>query len=762
MKTKVLSLLLLLLPCAATGFAQKSRTVAMEDFDVSRYDVVWDSTGIDATASMPVGNGDLGANVYVVNDGDLFLLLGKTDAFDWNGNVWKTGRVRISINPNPFRQGTDFRQTLNLAEGCIDIVASGNAAGDKVRIRIWTDANNPVYRVDMQSDTKVDVKVEPEFWKRSDKSFDHLETIGNQLVWYHSNGERSCYQHDLKHYEIEDMLANHPDPFKHRTFGCVMQAKGLKLDGNSFAGSGKSFSIEIASTAKQVENPAEWVNETRGILAGYDRKHSFSKHCEWWKTFWNRSWITASDNTLSPEEREKPAPPAAPGMRGEKDGGYIVAQSYNVSRYIMACQGRGEYQTQFNGGIFTTPFPNYWDKDGTLFGEDQRAWGNRFTFQNQRLLYWPMLAAGDFETMRPFINYYFSVLDLRKAITKQWFGHEGAYYRENIQLTGAEMDDSPITKGKPPKTVKGEPLPEGWYHHYHFNSGLELTVMALDFYRYSRNETFMRDTVIPLAREVIRFFDLHYERDGKGKLVFYPSQVLETWWEATNPATDISGLHYLIDGLLQEKDIPPTDRKTWERLKRQLPEVPLASEDGKQYILPAEKFAYQKNNENGERYAVFPFSLFGVGHGTEDIVSNTIDRRLFKNSFGGRCWTQDQIMYAYAGMSEEAKEGLIHRWMTYSKYLRLPMFGAEDPDYVPDFDHNGAGSVALQRMAVQEVGDKIYVLPAWPQSWDGSFKLHLRDCTVIKGAVKNGKVENIDITPEERKKDVVIAFPSAQ
>jgi hypothetical protein len=62
-------------------------------------------------------------------------------------------------------------------------------------------------------------------------------------------------------------------------------------------------------------------------------------------------------------------------------------------------------------------------------------------------------------------------------------------------------------------------------------------------------------------------------------------------------------------------------------------------------------------------------------------------------------------------------------------------------------------------MVVQEVGDKIYVLPAWPKEWDGSFKLCLRNHTVIQGAVKNGKVENLSITPENRRKDIVVAFP---
>jgi hypothetical protein len=744
-----------------TGGKLGAQTSENNGFDVSKYNVKWNWGGSDATASLPVGNGDLGANVYCINDGELFLLLGKTDAFDWNGNVWKTGCIRIRMNPNPFStwQGSYYGQTLNLVEGCVDITSHDMICDNHVSIKVWADANSPVYHADIRSDREMDIKITPEFWERADGSHDRVETHDRHLVWYHSNGARSCYRDDLKYYEIEEMLNRHPDPYKYRTFGNVMQVGELKPENGSFTGYGKSFSIEIASLTRQVENTGEWVTEARNILARYDRTQAYDRHCEWWKSFWERSWITASDHTLPPEEREKPAAPAAPGKRGEKDGGYIVAQSYNVGRYIMACQGRGEYQTQFNGGIFNVPMPNYRRNNGQIYSADERDWGNRFTFQNQRLLYWPMLASGDFDIMRPFFNYYFSILDLRKAITKQWFGHDGAHYRENTQLTGYEIAESSQLGNKPVRIPKkGEaPVAKGT-HNYHYNSGLELAVMALDLYRYARNETFFRDTVVPLAREMIRFFDLHYGRDKEGKLYLYPSQVLETWREATNPTPDVAGLHYLIDGLLKEKNIPQADRKDWERVRKLLPKIALAGEDGTQYILPAEKYEQIDNTENGELYAVFPFPLFGIGHGTEDIVARTIEKRLFKNMYGYRCWTQDQIMYAYAGMSEEAKEGLIHRWSAYSTHMLLPMFGAEVPDHVPDFDHNGSGSIALQRMVVQEVGDRIYVLPAWPAEWDGSFRLRLKNNAVIQGAVKNGKIESLNVSPENRKKDIIIKF----
>jgi uncharacterized protein DUF5703 len=91
---------------------------------MNRYNVVWDSPGTSATDSMPIGNGDLAANVYVVAGDALYLLLGKSDAFDWRGSLIKTGRVKVSVKPNPFKDngaGSVALQKMLL-----------NEAGDKI------------------------------------------------------------------------------------------------------------------------------------------------------------------------------------------------------------------------------------------------------------------------------------------------------------------------------------------------------------------------------------------------------------------------------------------------------------------------------------------------------------------------------------------------------------------------------------------------------------------------------------------------------
>jgi hypothetical protein len=81
-------------------------------------------------------------------------------------------------------------------------------------------------------------------------------------------------------------------------------------------------------------------------------------------------------------------------------------------------------------------------------------------------------------------------------------------------------------------------------------------------------------------------------------------------------------------------------------------------------------------------------------------------------------------------------------------------------DGIPDLDHFGSGSIALQRMLAQEGNGKIYLLPAWPAEWDADFKLHLEGDTVLTGTVKDGKLLNWECAPAARSADVVVCGPA--
>jgi len=106
---------------------------------IDEYDVTWETPSKDSSGSMPLGNGDIGLNVWVEESGDVVLLIAKTDAWDENSSLLKLGRVRLKLSPVSL---TPFRQTLRLRTGDIEI-----QLGD-VRLNVWVDANRSVIVID--------------------------------------------------------------------------------------------------------------------------------------------------------------------------------------------------------------------------------------------------------------------------------------------------------------------------------------------------------------------------------------------------------------------------------------------------------------------------------------------------------------------------------------------------------------------------------------------------------------------------------------
>ena len=64
--------------------------------------------------------------------------------------------------------------------------------------------------------------------------------------------------------------------------------------------------------------------------------------------------------------------------------------------------------------------------------------------------------------------------------------------------------------------------------------------------------------------------------------------------------------------------------------------------------------------------------------------------------------------------------------------------------------------IAVQEMLMQEADGKIFLFPAWPRDWDVRFRLNASGNTIVEAELAKGKVVNIRVTPQSRKKDVVV------
>src|ERR1039457_5903400 len=97
---------------------------------LTNYNLTWTAPSTNGSpGSMPIGNGDLTANVWVENNGgDLMMYLGKSDTWSEGTRLLKLARVRIHFTPNPFTVGAPFSQTLDFYHGEIDIAAGAPAS----------------------------------------------------------------------------------------------------------------------------------------------------------------------------------------------------------------------------------------------------------------------------------------------------------------------------------------------------------------------------------------------------------------------------------------------------------------------------------------------------------------------------------------------------------------------------------------------------------------------------------------------------------
>ena len=856
---------------------------------LARYNVVWDSPSRDAAGSMPLGNGEVGLNLWVEPNGDLLFYIARTDAWSECNRLLKLGRVRVSLSPNPFTNAQPYRQELKLGDGQV-VISGGDAT-----LRVFVDADAPVIYVVGEGKTPRAVTATWESW-RTGKRVLVGEELGsswtmqaapsdievwesadvvtnsppNAVLAYHRNAY-SVVPLTLKHQGLESLASLIPDPLLNRTFGARMTGRGFVAGGLNALQSARpvtTFALTIATHTAQTGTVAEW---QRQLSKPSKPEAAARRTTAWWQEFWNRSWIfvegdrasmpvsphplrlgvdsnggsrfsgeianpVALERVLSAAEvarlaGEKPGsatPPADislangftvaawikpaageagrvfdkvtaggsdgflldthPGLalrlivgaetltqprclqagewqhiaatvdpRGTKriylngkllkqEGGddtvpSRATQAYVLQRWITACAGRGNYPIKFNGSIFTVD-PKF--TGGPDFNADWRRWGDCYWWQNTRLPYFPMAARGDFDEVRPMFRFYRAVLPLCEARAKLYHGVAGAYFPETMTIFGtyANKDYGWDRRGHQPNEV----LSPWW--QYAWQQGLELTALMLDYYEHTEDKKFLAAELIPMANAVLRYYDTRFKRDDAGKLVISPTQAVETYWHGvTNDTPSVAGLNDVCDRLLK-LPAPKADREFWQRMKTATPAVPIRAG----LIQPAEKFSPQRSNvENPELFALWPFRLYGVGRPDLDIGVETFRHRQEKASFG---WQYDGQSAAIMGLADDARHILLGKIRNSHPSFRFPAMWGPNYDWLPDQDHGANIMLTLQAMVMQTDGDRIYVLPAWPKDWNVNFKLHAPKNTVVEGVYRAGKLQQLKVTPESRRKDV--------
>jgi len=699
---------------------------------------------------MPLGNGDIGLNIWVEEGGDLQFYISKTDAWSENARLLKVGRLRVALSPNPFVKGAPFRQALKLGDGEIEIEAGPAAA--TTLVRVWVDANHPVVHVEAEGKQEFQMRADLELWRTSVRQLEGREVdsaygmdngpdpvlcypdtvvpgVPGRVVWYHRN-EHSIWPLTMKLQGLETVAATLTDPLLHRTFGGLVEGDDFKTVSSTRLESTaprRHHLLSVHVLTNQSPTVAQWLAQLEEQRRATDTENlalARERHRRWWSEFWDRSWISAEGT-----------PDAETATRG-----------YTLQRFIAACAGRGACPIKFNGSIFTVDAR----EPGETYDADFRRWGGPYWFQNTRLPYWPMLASGDFDLMMPLFRMYRDALPLAKARTPIYFGHEGAFFPETMYFWGAYANSNYgwNRAGKPVSQV------DNTYIHYYWQGAIELTAMMLDYYDYTRDASFARQTLLPFADSILRFYDRHYSRDPSGHIVFKPAGALETWHEAVNPLPEIAGLQAVLPRLIALPSASSDQKAVWQRLAGELQPVPVTGSGEEQILVAAEQLIGPiRNQENPELYAVFPYHLYGVGKPDLALALRTFARRRVKGTGG---WFPDAILAAYLGLADIAARFTVQNFSSVNPHSRFPAFWGPNFDWVPDQDNGSVAMIALESMLVQAGGRRILVLPAWPKNWNVDFRLHAPENTTVEGVYRDGRLERLDVRPAARKADVTI------
>lgn len=755
--------------------------------------VIWNTPSRNSSESMPCGGGDIGMNIWV-EEGDILFYLSRSGTFDENNCQLKQGRFRIRLFPSPFKDAKDFRQELKLKDGYVEV-----SAGD-TQIQLWADVYHPVVHVEITNAQALRTEVSYENWRykermirkgegqqcsykwappkgavttadfvslSSKRKLPGMTKKENLLLFYHRNPEQTVFDIVVAQQGMENVKSQMMNPLKHLTFGGYLFGDNLEYTGttdNIYAGTDyrawnfrsskvsrkEQFCIvlhtEQTATVEQWEQDLQ-INLQRIAPQGKISSKIVSQDKKqtrlWWNAFWQRSFIEPIGDTENKNDSDIKE----------------ITRNYTLFRYMLGCNAYGSVPTKFNGGLFTFD-PCHIDEK-QAFTPDYRKWGGgTMTAQNQRLVYWPMLKSGDFDMMSSQFDFYNRMLKNAELRTQVYWQHNGACFCEQIENYGLP---NPAEYGfkRPEWFDKGVEY-NAWLE-YEWDTILEFCQMILETKNYTNADI---TPYLPLIESSLTFFDEHYRQlasrrgrkalDGNGQLVLFPGSACETYKMTNNASSTIAALRTVLENYGKKdemlKTIPPIPLRYIE-IKDSL--NPTASPELKQTISPAVSWERINNVETPQLYPVFPWRIYGVGKENLELARNTYfydpEAIKFRSHVG---WKQDNIWAACLGLTEEAKR------LTLAKLSngphRFPAFWGPGYDWTPDHNWGGSGMIGLQEMLLQTNGEQILLFPAWSKEWDIHFKLHAPGETIVEATLKDGKVTDLKVLPESRKKDIII------
>ena len=436
---------------------------------------------------------------------------------------------------------------------------------------------------------------------------------------------------------------------------------------------------------------------------------SFSKHCLWWKNFWNQSSVTIPDKALE--------------------------KQYYLELYKLGCVARKGAPAITLQAIWTADNGNLppWKGD---FHNDL----------NTQLSYWPAYASNHLQEAKTFTDWLWKIKKENQKYTKEYFRVDG------LNVPGVA-------------TISGYPM-GGWIQY-----SLSPTIAAWlsqHFYwqwKYSMDKNFLQTKAYPYLHEVAVFLEnISYLENGKRKLPLssspeYNDNSINAWFlNTTNYDLSLMKFAFQAAAACATAMNKKEEALHWQKINAELPALNI-DETGLTIAPGFPRKVSHRHHSN--LMAIYPLGLLNVSNDHDKMIIDSSLRWMEKT--GTREWCGYSFSWA-ASLYARAKEGdsAAKELKIFASNFCSPnsfhLNGDQKGGQYSNFTYrpftlegNFAFAEGLQEMLLQSYSGVIEIFPAVPSSWkDISFNnLRTEGAFLISAKKANGSIDEVKIYAEQ-------------
>ena len=477
----------------------------------------------------------------------------------------------------------------------------------------------------------------------------------------------------------------------------------------------------------------------------------YENHLNWWKEYWNRSFISIEDD--------------------------VVENVYYMNRYQFGSSGYGDFPPSVFGSLWTA------------FG-DTRNWGHYYHMNDQQQ-FWPCDTWNHGELLKPYFDYRRRMLPNAIADCKEQHGIDGAWYCDIASADGYQAIE--------PDTRRN------------MSCGAMMSLQMYRHYKHYLNRDFLINTAYPVMKACGDMYLNLLVKEEDGKYHIHDVTAMEGYLYLNDPINDWAMSRALFRALLDVADEAGASEElkdAWKDKLENMYELSTFEKDGRTVFAygrfadgsPCTKAKYPESGhatgDLGVMLNIFPASIYGLYTTDEpyyDIIRNTMESVRGKSS--GIGWDMINQSFARFGYTDELKRSLkdaVQKYMIFPNGLThfSPEFGSGDlkARVIPEgADHTDWGDMHEKDKGERVVysGERFVhfysepegnictavndsLLQSWegiirvfPASDDAVFRLHAEGDFMVSSQKTDGRVRFVAIESKQGGK-VVLASPFAE